>query len=91
MSETFSLSGLRVLERNYLDVYPYDTWKSIELPSLMPGTELPILSLTVDAGETTRPNVLSEAELITAMDKNGIGTVFRLSSHLRFEKKKTII
>ena len=26
--EVFKASGLRVIERNYLDVYPYDRWES---------------------------------------------------------------
>ena len=71
--ERFSISGLRVLERNYLDVYPYDTWKTNELPPMQRGSAIPIESLSVESGHTSRPNVLTEAELITAMDKNGIG------------------
>lgn len=74
--ELFDIVGLRVTERNYLDVYPYDTWKSNEIPMLSPGMHLTIVSLRVDSGQTSRPNVLTEAELITAMDKNGIGLTF---------------
>lgn len=71
--EMFDIVGLRVVERNYLDVYPYDTWKSNEIPMLSVGMQLDVESLTLEAGETSRPNNLTESELITAMDKNGIG------------------
>ncbi|OQR66723.1 DNA topoisomerase 3-alpha-like [Tropilaelaps mercedesae] len=30
--EHFSLNGLQILERNYLDVYPYEGWSSKEIP-----------------------------------------------------------
>lgn len=30
--EHFSLNGLQVLQRNYLEVYPYEKWSSKEIP-----------------------------------------------------------
>lgn len=31
-NEKFSASGLMILERNYLDVYPYEKWSDKEIP-----------------------------------------------------------
>ena len=35
--EVFKTSGLIVLERNYLDVYPYDKWESSQQPEFAVG------------------------------------------------------
>ena len=65
--------GLMVKERNYLDVYPYDKWSDKELPNFEEGqTFMPSVCELRDS-QTTRPNLLTEADLVTLMDKNGIG------------------
>lgn len=66
-------SGLIVLERNYLDVYPYDKWNDNELPNFAEDDVYPPLEVELRDGETTRPNLLTEADLVSLMDKNGIG------------------
>lgn len=60
-------------ERNYLDVYIYDKWSDKELPHFETGEEFaPSVCLLKD-GKTTKPHLLTEADLVTLMDKNGIG------------------
>jgi DNA topoisomerase III len=73
--EEFYATGLIILERNYLDVYPYDKWSSKELPHFEEGeTFIPALCELRD-GKTTSPAFLTEADLVGLMDKNGIGKV----------------
>lgn len=66
-------SGLIVLERNYLDVYPYDKWNDNELPNFAQGEECQPSELELRDGQTTKPSLLTEADLVSLMDKNGIG------------------
>ncbi|KAI0032905.1 DNA topoisomerase [Vararia minispora EC-137] len=80
--EEFYATGLIVLERNYLDVYPYDKWTGKELPDFEEGeTFVPSLRELRD-GQTSRPNLLTEADLVGLMDKNGIGTDATIAEHI---------
>lgn len=62
-----------VKERNYLDVFPYDKWSDKELPNFDQGQEFMPSVCELKESQTTRPNLLTEADLVTLMDKNGIG------------------
>lgn len=66
-------TGLIVLERNYLDVYPYDKWQGNVLPDFQQGEKFMPSVCELREGATTRPNLLTEADLVNLMDKNGIG------------------
>ena len=60
-------------ERNYLNVFPYDKWSDKELPNFEEGEEFMPSVCELKEGETSRPSLLTEADLVTLMDKNGIG------------------
>lgn len=62
-----------VTERNYLDVFPYDKWSDKELPHFEEGETFNPSVCELKEGQTTRPNLLTEADLVSLMDKNGIG------------------
>jgi len=68
--------GLIVLERNYLDVFPYDKWNDNELPNFVEGEEYLPSEVELRDGQTTKPNLLTEADLVSLMDKHGIGWSF---------------
>ncbi|KAG9125830.1 DNA topoisomerase, partial [Ceratobasidium sp. 392] len=71
--EEFYATGLIVLERNYLEVYKYDKWTGKHLPDFEEGQEFMPSVCELRDGETTSPALLTEADLVTLMDKNGIG------------------
>ncbi|KAG8898319.1 DNA topoisomerase [Tulasnella sp. 403] len=71
--EEFYATGLIVLARNYLDVYPYDKWGDKPLPDFQEGQRFPPDRCDAKDGQTTQPNLLTEADLVGLMDKNGIG------------------
>ncbi|KAJ3568007.1 hypothetical protein NP233_g5996 [Leucocoprinus birnbaumii] len=81
--ELFSASGLVILQRNYLDVYPYDKWSDHPLPEFKEGDQFLPASLELRNGETTKPHLLTEADLVTLMDKNGIGTDATIAQHIQ--------
>lgn len=76
-----------MLERNYLDVYPYDKWSTHELPNFEEGEEFMPSVCELREGQTSKPSLLTEADLVTLMDKNGIGArlfFFDVATHLTF-------
>lgn len=78
------LSGLIVRQRNYLDVYVYDKWNGNQLPPFQQNETFVPTVLDLNEGHTTRPNLLTEADLVTLMDKNGIGKLaYRCSAVFR--------
>jgi DNA topoisomerase III len=72
-------AGLVITARNYLDVYPYDQWSNRTVPPFQRGERVVPTSLELQPGATTAPDMLSEADLITLMDKNGIGPEPRMA------------
>ena len=65
-----------MLARNYLEVYPYDKWSDAHLPMFQQYEQFMPDSCMMSSGRTSPPNLLTEADLITIMDKNGIGAIF---------------
>ncbi|ODV94963.1 hypothetical protein PACTADRAFT_76547 [Pachysolen tannophilus NRRL Y-2460] len=81
--ELFQASGLVVLEKNYLDIYPYYKWESSkQLPKFEPNEPIKITKVELASGETSPPTHMTEAELIALMDANGIGTDATIADHI---------
>jgi DNA topoisomerase-3 len=72
---------LVVLEKNYLLVYPYDKWTGHVVPEFEEGENFQPSVCELREGQTTKPNLLTEADLVTLMDKNGIGSSSKLDWH----------
>ncbi|RXW19396.1 hypothetical protein EST38_g6463 [Candolleomyces aberdarensis] len=83
--------GLIVLEKNYLEVYPYDKWSSKTLPNFQQGEEFDPSICTLKDGETSAPKYLTEADLVTLMDKNGIGTDATIAQHIQTIVKREYV
>ncbi|KAL2022325.1 hypothetical protein VTK56DRAFT_5723 [Thermocarpiscus australiensis] len=81
--ETFSAHGVIVLERNYLDVYPYENWTgTAELPKFTVGERFEPTEAMITEGKTSPPGYLTEADLIALMEANGIGTDATMAEHI---------
>lgn len=72
-SELLFGTGLVVLAKNYLDVYPYDKWATHEIPDFRFGEQFVPSICELKEGHTTAPSLLTEADLVTLMDQNGVG------------------
>ncbi|KAL2201373.1 DNA topoisomerase [Corynascus similis CBS 632.67] len=81
--ETFAAHGVIVLERNYLDVYPYENWTgTVQLPRFAVGERFEPTEAMLTEGKTSAPGYLTEADLIALMDANGIGTDATMAEHI---------
>ena len=90
--ETFFANGLLVLERNYLEVYPYEKWNSSQpLPRFNLNEIFEPTEATITEGETSPPGYLTEPELISLMDANGIGTDATMAEHIAKIKEREYV
>lgn len=90
--EIFHTHGLTVLERNYLDVYPYDKWESSQqLPLFAVGETFTPTEAKMTEGKTSPPGYLTEPELISLMDANGIGTDATMAEHIAKIKERKYV
>lgn len=80
--EEFECKGIRVTELNYLLVYKYEKWAEQEIAPFRQGETLEIGEYLMKEGKTSAPLLLSESDLITCMDKNGIGTDATIHEHI---------
>ncbi|KAH9942376.1 DNA topoisomerase [Epithele typhae] len=81
--EEFYSTGLTIRERNYLDVFPYDKWADKELPQFQEGEIFVPTECRLDEGKTSKPNLLTEADLVGLMDEHGIGTDATIAQHIQ--------
>uniref|UniRef100_A0A2P2LI17 DNA topoisomerase n=2 Tax=Rhizophora mucronata TaxID=61149 RepID=A0A2P2LI17_RHIMU len=81
--EQFSASGRVILAKNYLDVYCFESWGSSMIPAYVHGQQFIPTTLTLDSGVTRPPPLLSEADLLSCMDKAGIGTDATMHDHIK--------
>ncbi|OBU00561.1 DNA topoisomerase [Pseudogymnoascus verrucosus] len=80
--EAFHAHGVIVLERNFLDVYPYEKWTGNMLPKFTLGEQFEPKEATLTDGKTASPGYLTEPDLIALMDANGIGTDATMAEHI---------
>ncbi|XP_031624224.1 DNA topoisomerase 3-alpha isoform X2 [Contarinia nasturtii] len=90
-NEQFTATGLCIHERNYLDVYIYEKWNSKEIHNYQVGNTFEPTELSMPEGSTSPPNLLTEADLIALMDKNGIGTDATHAEHINTIKTRGYI
>lgn len=90
--ELFYAHGLTVIARNYLDVYPYDKWESSQqLPQYTVGEVFEPTEANLVEGQTSPPTYLTEPELISLMDANGIGTDATMAEHIAKIKEREYV
>jgi len=81
--EVFYAKGILITDYNYLEVYIYDKWTETNLPNLNLNQTFNPTDLFLKEGKTSAPSLLSEADLIATMDKNGIGTDATIHEHIK--------
>ncbi|MDK2830501.1 MAG: topoisomerase [Methanolobus sp.] len=86
--EIFDVKGSILKSAGWLDVYPFETKNDKLLPFIEEKDEVDVKKLKNTKSETTPPKRLTEAELLTLMDKHGIGTKATAPSHIETNKKR---
>eukprot|EP00210_Caulerpa_lentillifera_P003680 g3513.t1 len=82
--ELFNTKGLIVLERNWLDVYPYDKWGgNSNLPNFTLGQTFASKELQLKESKTKAPPRMTERDLIAKMEEYGIGTDATVAEHIQ--------
>lgn len=89
--EKFSASGLMIIARNYLDVYPYDRWSAKVIPVYEQGSQFQPSAIEMVDGQTSPPQLLTEADLISLMEKHGIGTDATHAEHIETIKNRSYV
>lgn len=73
--EVFKATGLMVEERNWLDVYSkWEKWSGCKVAPLQVGKVFRPQGMSMRESRTLPPQALTESDLISEMDRNGIGT-----------------
>jgi DNA topoisomerase-1 len=86
--DPFDSSGTVLKDSGWLEVYPFENKKDKLLPFVEEGEKVGIKKLSNIKSKTSPPKKLTEAELLTLMDKNGIGTKATAPTHIETNKKR---
>jgi DNA topoisomerase-1 len=86
--EIFDTPGSVMKDAGWLAAYPFETKNDKLLPDISVNDEIIIKKLSNIKSKTTAPKRLTEAELLTLMDKHGIGTKATAPSHIETNKKR---
>ncbi|QLC49620.1 topoisomerase DNA-binding C4 zinc finger domain-containing protein [Methanolobus zinderi] len=86
--EIFDATGSILKDAGWLAVYPFENKNDKLLPNLELNDEVDVKKLSNTRSKTSPPKRLTEAELLTLMDKNGIGTKATAPSHIETNKKR---
>ncbi|KAL7711865.1 DNA topoisomerase [Entamoeba marina] len=80
--ERFVATGTVMQKRGFLDIFPFRKCTTKELPQFTKGERVNVQKYEIGSGETTPPKPITEPELISLMDKNGIGTDATIAQHI---------
>ncbi|KAA3670120.1 DNA topoisomerase III, partial [Paragonimus westermani] len=89
--EMFEAKGLVILQPNYLDVYIYDRWVERDMPAFTLGDWILPINIEMVSGQTSPPPLLTEADLISLMDRHGIGTDSTHADHIETIKQRLYV
>ena len=81
--EKFSLTGKKVTDPGFTSLM---TWQAVpdeeSIPDIREGTKLKVKEVKLSDRQTSPPGYLTEADLITLMEKHGVGTDASIPVHI---------
>ncbi|GMN59693.1 hypothetical protein TIFTF001_028789 [Ficus carica] len=80
--ESFHCVGHRILEKGFTSIMPWLAVNEKNLPQFTKGEKIEVVRVELYEGSTTPPDYLSESELISLMEKHGIGTDASIPVHI---------
>ncbi|SBS85807.1 DNA topoisomerase 3, putative [Plasmodium ovale] len=90
-NEQFFCKGLKILKKNYLEIYIYEKWSDKIIPPFKINDAFFPYSLMIEEGITQPPKYLSEPDLLSLMDKHGIGTDATMHEHIENIQKRNYV
>jgi len=80
--ETFRVSGRQVIDAGFTAILRSGDMQDIHVPDFQKGEQAPIKECKVGSHKTRPPPYLSESDLLSLMEKNGIGTDASMATHI---------
>jgi DNA topoisomerase-3 len=81
--EKFKCTGLMVIEKNWLEVFPWASWGGSEaLPKFQRNQTFHPQEISLHQGTTQPPPRMRETDLLAKMDEYGIGTDATVADHI---------
>jgi DNA topoisomerase-3 len=80
--EVFTCKGTMVKQKNWLEVFKYETWSNSTIPVFVQGQGFVPSEIRMTSGSTTAPRPLKEHDLIQLMDRHGVGTDATIAQHI---------
>ena len=89
-AEKFTFSGKKLIDPGFTAVMTWqalgeseeDGGSSAAMPAIAKGDALPVKDIKIAERQTTPPDYLTESDLITLMEKHGIGTDASIPVHI---------
>jgi DNA topoisomerase-1 len=72
--EPYYFEGKRILQKGWMDYYPYMKTNEKNLPEISKGDRLPVLKVEITKGETKPHQRFNPASLIRELEARGLGT-----------------
>ena len=88
-NELFICKGIKIINKNYLEVYIYDNWLEKDIPEFKEDQKVENWEAKLREETINPPKLLDESTLITCMDRNQIGTDATIHDHIKkiFDRK----
>jgi len=80
--EEFSLSGRKVIDPGFTKIQHSGEMEDVHVPDFTKGEKVPLKKVAVGSHKTRPPPYLSESDLLSLMEKNGIGTDASMATHI---------
>ncbi|ESW35784.1 hypothetical protein PHAVU_001G264300 [Phaseolus vulgaris] len=80
--ESFHCTGQHVVTKGFTAIMPWLALNDKNIPSFVKGQKIEVSKLELYEGITSPPDYLTESELISLMEKNGIGTDASIPVHI---------
>lgn len=80
--ETYTATGITIINPGFTSIMHWKTAQAEPMPPLTKGEVLKPTEVELVAGKTSPPDYLTESELISLMEKHGIGTDASIPVHI---------
>ncbi|CAK9078862.1 DNA topoisomerase 3-beta-1 (DNA topoisomerase III beta-1) [Durusdinium trenchii] len=80
--EGFSISGRKVIDPGFTAIQRSGEMEDVVIPDFQKGEAVDIRKVSMGTGKTRPPPYLSESDLLSLMEKHGIGTDASMATHI---------